>query len=278
MRLTAGAVRDQIYDLIFPVVCPLSYSQLKREVRILRDQKRDCAARVGAIPDAEEDNLVAYLGECSKLHDEENDRRQGVESRLTSISGLSSIAGTILFSGILAQAAGTMQPPTRLIGLAIAAGALYIALQVCSAILAAVRGLQRRAYDTEMAGGVLPAPTETRPAHLKNRINASVRRLGRNRIRNNEKVGQMAAAHRAMKNFLGGLIFMAVLGTVVAARNPSDNLTQKLRDNRELNELLRGPQGPKGDPGPPGPRGESAQPLPATAQKPHPIKSTTDCK
>jgi hypothetical protein len=74
---------------------------------------------------------------------------------------------------------------------------------------------------------------------------------------------------------------MAILGAIVAATTkPSDSMIPKLKNNHELNELLRGPQGPKGDPGPPGPRGESGvkQQLSPRPHKRHAITPTQGCR
>lgn len=259
MNIKPKDVAIFLCDLVFPVAIPLSTEQLEHEYSIRDGQIADCAARVGAIPDANESDIVVYLAESAKLQDDEDDRKQGVESRLTSILGLSSIAGTIVFGGILALVVGTIQAPTGFVSFGMVAGTLYLALQLCSGILASVRGLEGKGYYTALASDVLPAPNETQPSYLKRQITETVARLGFNRMRNNEKVSQMATAHRAMKNFIGALILIAVVGAIVgAATRPADNnLIRTLRNDHELNELLRGPQGPKGDPGPRGPNGES---------------------
>lgn len=71
------------------------------------------------------------------------------------------------------------------------------------------------------------------------------------RNENNEKVTQMAVAHRAMKNFVYGLLVVAV-GTAYFALGdqPAGDLAKRIRENQELYLLLRGPQGPSGDSGP----------------------------
>jgi hypothetical protein len=66
----------------------------------------------------------------------------------------------------------------------------------------------------------------------------------------------MAAAHRAMLQFLCGLLLFALIGTFYAmiAPAPHDDLMETLKRNHELQELLRGlagppsAAGPKGDP------------------------------
>jgi len=253
---------------IFPVGVLLSSTETKEELIKQRVENLECAKRINAINNPSAADLEPYLGECAKLQKEEDERRQGVESRLTSILGLSSIAGTIVFSEILALAAGTISPPNTLVGLAMAFLSLYLAMQICSAILATVRGLESRGCDAPLVSDLIPVPDNTRETHLKKQIGACAARLGQDRFINNEKVSQMQAAHQAIKNFVWVLMLTAMAGfIIVATTKPTNALIRTLKNNHELNELLRGPEGPKGDPGPPGPKGEtSIQRLPTGAR------------
>jgi hypothetical protein len=108
-------------------------------------------------------------------------------------------------------------------------------------ILASVRGLERRPYIAQNPSGILPLPNEVRPVYLRRQIRMCAARLADDRIQNNEKVNQMALAHCATKNFLGGLVALAVLGTCFAmtVKNPSEDLIQTLRKNHDLYELHR---------------------------------------
>lgn len=269
VKTTFRRLKWFLIDLIFPIPTPFTEGQAKRETELAENEQKDCDARIAALPN----NTVlvtAYLAQCAALLDEEDERRRSVESRLTSILGLSSIAGTIVFGGILAEAGGMLGLQKPLLRDVMAIGALYLALQICSAILAAIRGLERRGYDTATTSGVLPAPNVACLDHLKSQITTCANRLADHRFQNSQKVDQMATAHHAMKNFFGGLIILALCGTYYAlTASPSNNLIQTLKTNHELNEMLRGPQGPKGDAGPAGPKGEPAvkQPAPKPPNK-----------
>ena len=244
-------------DRIYPRLQPLGQEASQREESLPKEEKLKYEAQVAALPD-DEKFLAKCLDGCARLLEEEDAARRGVEARLTSIVGLSSIAGTIAFSGILALATGTLHIATNLLRFVMEIGALYLALQVCWAILASLCGLERRGYIAPRASDILPLSIEARAVYLRRRITLCATRLVDDRLQNKEKVNQMALAHCAMKNFVGGLIVFAVLGTslALAARNPSNDLIHTLRNNHDLHEMLRGPQGPKGDPGPPGPAGE----------------------
>ncbi|MGA2261836.1 MAG: hypothetical protein ABSH28_10400 [Acidobacteriota bacterium] len=154
-----------------------------------------------------EEDLAGYLQECVKSLGTEDLRGQSVDSRLTSIVGLCSIAGTIVFGTLLVKA--TM-PPLGWWRWVMALGGLYLTAQLCAAILAAVRGLARREY---LAIDPFPYPRgEAKTLHQRRRIGEYSEAILDHRIRNDEKVTQMAVAHRALMNFLVTLLLLACFG------------------------------------------------------------------
>jgi hypothetical protein len=253
-------------DRVYPGLQPLSKEAADRELALAQEEQEKCDAQIKTLPD--DDNLLTqYLSGCARLLDEAEDTRRSVEARLTSTIGLSSIAGTIVFGAILALATRTLHVDSFPLRLLITIGALYLVLQIFGAILASLCGLERRGYIAARASDVLPSSHEARPVCLRHQIALYTRRLGDERSNNRAKVDQMALAQRAMRNFIGGLTLLAVIGTgfALTARNPSDDLIQTLRKNHALYEMLRGPQDPKGDPSPPGPA-----PEPTKKQQPPP--------
>ena len=244
-------------DGVYPGLQPLSKEAAEKELALAREEQEKCDAQIKTLPD-DENLLTQYLSACARLLDEAEDTRRSVEARLTSTIGLSSIAGTIVFGGILALATGTPHVDSLLLRLLMTFGAFYLVLQICGAILASICGLERRGYIAAQASDVLPLSHESRPVCLRRQIALYTLRLGDEQSNNRAKVDQMALAQRAMTNFIGGLTLLAVIGTgfALTAKNPSDDLIQTLRKNHALYEMLRGPQGPKGDPGPPAPTPE----------------------
>jgi hypothetical protein len=199
-------------DCVIPRARPLSKACLQAQRERQAKEKDECEKRIAALP-GEESALVAYLGECTKLLAAEDARRQSVEARLTSIVGLSSIAATIVFGSILAQAAGTLQVQRHWLRWVLALGALYLAIQLCCAIIAALGGLERRSYLSTVQHDIFPLPTgEDRSVFLSRRIRDSLSVLSDHQTVNNVKVTRMAIAHRAMKNFLWALLLLAMVG------------------------------------------------------------------
>lgn len=255
---TLGDALWFIVDRLFPLARPLSKAEVDAQEGRTRDElakQKELVASLSKDPVV----LREYLDECLKLLDEDSDRRQGVEARLTSVMGLSSIAGTVLFSGIVAEATGAMHAQSPLFRWGMALGALYLTLQLCSAILAAVRGLSRKSYNVATSGVVLPMKDEDRTEYFRRRILWCLQTLVSHRPQNDAKVTEMAVSHCAMTNFLVGLLLVALFcGWFAVRQNRGDDTIEMLQKNHTLYELLRGPQGPpgpsgpKGDPGPPG--------------------------
>jgi hypothetical protein len=258
-----------ISDRIWPRLPPLDQEAVDREKKKACDEQSRCDEQIQALPE-DEATVAKYLAECAALLEHEEERRRGVEARLTNFLGLSTIAGTIVVGGILALAAGTLHAGTTLRRV-MAIGSLYLVLQICGAIRASIQGLSRRNYIAQNGSDVLPLKGEAHITYLRRQVDACTKRILDDRVQNDEKVSQMALAHRATQNFLGGLVLFALVGTYFAwtAKNTTDDVIQKLREDHELNERLRGPQGPKGDTGPQGPKGDPGPRSPAAGPRQH---------
>jgi hypothetical protein len=246
-----------VSDWIWPTLRPLSQEEIDRQNEIASNERSRCEEQIKALPD-DETNVAKYLAECGALLEHEEERRRSVEARLTNFIGLSTIAGTIVVGAILALATGTLRTSGTLLRRAMAIGALYLVLQISCAILASISGLSRRNYIAQNGSDVLPLREEALIPYLHRQIKTCIAKLSEDRLRNDEKVSHMAVAHCATRNFLCGLLLFASGGTYFAwtAKNTSDDLLQRIREDHQVYELLRGPQGPKGDAGPQGPKGD----------------------
>lgn len=251
-RLTVPDTVWIIIDLVFPCPQPREPDVIHEELERQAAQREESERRITGLPEDDE-QLRGYLSSCKNLLATEDERRQGVDARLTTIVGLSSIAGTIVLGSMFGQPSSLRN---GLQGWLLAFGLFYLTLQVCSAILAAILGLGRRGYHTIMPADVLPVQGEAPAVQLRRQIANCLDILDDGRSKNNEKVTQMAVAHRAMLNFLAGLLALAILGTLhTITASPSDDLVERLRQDKTLQELLRGSQGTPGSPGPQGPAG-----------------------
>src|SRR5437016_2758796 len=101
-----GYFRGFLVDLVFPLAEPLSKAELQAGEKRKWDELTQGSEQITALP---KDPLIlgGHVDTCLKLLEGEQDRRQGVESRLTTVMGLCSIAATLVFGGIVTQATGT---------------------------------------------------------------------------------------------------------------------------------------------------------------------------
>lgn len=236
-----------IRDICWPFPDPLPPGYEKKRAA-------DLEAKIEALPN-EEASLEEYKTTYQNFLETEDERRQSVESRLTNVMGLASIAGSIVFGTILAQISGSLHLPAGLLRWIIAFGSLYLVMQICSAIHAAVRGLSRQNYISLTPADFLAKQNADKAAHLRGLVATHIKILADHQAQNEKKVTWMATAHRAMQQFLLGLMVLALVGTCFALKSPPahDDLVETLKKNHELQELVRGPVGPAGPTGPQGP-------------------------
>jgi hypothetical protein len=240
-----------IRDLFWPLPDPIPSDIIdKRNVAL--------ATAKAAIP-TENSTLDEHIKTYATFLEQEEERRQSVESRLTSIMGLSSIAGTIAFGTILAQLAETLHIPSGPVRWVAILGSLYLVMQICSAIFAAVCGIARRPYYMLTPDDLLRKPDKDMTGHLRELAAKYLDAIEDHQSQNNIKVTWMAAAHKSMRQFLCGLLLFALFGTYFAIKAPPaarDDLFETIKKSNELQKILRGPEGPPGSSGPIGPQGD----------------------
>ena len=263
-----------LLDRSFPLAQPQSAEEQKANSKSRAAHQKDWEERAAALP-AKEESLVQHLAACKTALDDESQRQQSVEGRLTTIIGLSSIAGTIVFGTMLTNIPRTPSVLSWLMLLSLG----YLILQLVSAMHAGVRGLERRAYDTMPFTDLLPSGREASTHYYRREIQEFFAILAQNQDQNNAKVTQMAVAHRAMKNFIGGLVIFAVLASIHhVVEPPSDELVNRLKADHALRELIRGLQGQPGPAGPQGPPGVVPVVPAPTGNTPLPLSGKHDQK
>jgi hypothetical protein len=255
-------------DKTFPMAQPPSVQEQQASKKRREDEVKECKARICGIPSTGDAaatvlDTAVLLAACQALLEGEQKRQQSIDARLTTVTGLSSIAASVVFGTLLTTAprTRTLLPVLLLILLA------YLVIQLVCAMLAAVRGLERRSYAALTCSQVLPADGESPKTYHQHQLEQVVDVLLDNREQNNEKMTQMAVAHCALKNFIAGLAVFAVLaGVHRILEQPNDELIARLKADRALRELVRGPQGspgatgPRGPTGPTGPQGPAGEP------------------
>lgn len=201
-------IRAELVDLFFPMLEERTPKQVQDE-KARRDAERIAEVKLaGGLP-SDEKRLSGYLESVEELVEKEQARRTSVEARLTSIIGLTSIAATVVLTALFSMAAGTLLFSQATAKLVLVSGCFYLALQLFAALFAAVEGLSRAAYVHETVVDLLPPASMVRTEFLRKCIVSKFDLLDQHKTVNNEKVSQMAVAHRAIKNFLVMLLLIA---------------------------------------------------------------------
>lgn len=197
-------VRERLLDWVWPT--------------LFTPPKKDAAAAFEWPFDksADADTLEAAY---SLLKDElksEDDRAKIVESKLLSISSLIPIAMTVTVALVTFLTSGRVSEFTLFSILSVGAVGAYVALQFLRASLAAIRGLGRKSYEHMKVEEIAPEPGEKKEAYLQRICALMTRTITFNREVNNEKVGQLALGHEAMRNAVRGLLLLLLVILVIA--------------------------------------------------------------
>lgn len=156
----------------------------------------------------------------SLLKDElksEDDRAKIIESKLLSISSLIPIAMTVTVALVTFLTSGRVSEFTLLSILIVGTVGAYVALQFLRASLAAITGLGRKSYAHIKVEEIAPQPGEKKEAYLQRICALMTQTIAFNREVINEKVGQLALGHEAIKNAVRGLLLLLLVILVIVA-------------------------------------------------------------
>ncbi len=204
------------------------------------------------------------------LHVDEEERRDSVNTRLTTVLSMSSIVTAITFGFV--SAAYEKGYATRLgwIGIIASTAFVYSVLQLTISVWQAVQGLRTRELIEMVAIDFLRKPDETDKQFALRTVGEYVKSVRSHDTVCNEKIEYLDVAHRAVLNFLGAMLvivaILSVAGWFPGVRSDAEDLGSRVRGDRALTELLRGPKGERGDVGPAGPPGPRGPPGPPAAR------------
>ncbi len=225
---------SSLLDCIYPHLEGSRFTRALVEKRRWRKLAKDDDRAIETLG-SDVEQLGHYSSEIGKLLDREQSRRQSVEGRLTSIVGLTSIAATIVIGILAALAAGTLSVRPGLATVLFAIGGLYLVLQLCIALLASVDGLSRAGQLEETASDLFESGKSAPPVRLRREIARKLERLRDFRRGMDVRVSRMAVAHQAIRNFLVGLLLLAIVAAWFAiTRSPSSPPITELRSATEV--------------------------------------------
>ena len=156
--------------------------------------------------DAHDDVVPEVYGRLSAELETEAERRRAVETKLLAVGSVAPIAVTIMVAAASVLSSGRLPDFVPVSVFVILFVAFYVAMQFLRAMLAAICGLSRMAYYGPNISEIVRAGTKGRSEYLRNASNDLARRIEQHRETTNEKVSQLAVAHKAMRNAVTVLV------------------------------------------------------------------------
>jgi hypothetical protein len=153
--------------------------------------------------------------EVSKLIDGEDERRRGIDSRLTPLIPIAAIMATALVASVPVALSGSVAKVGVLEAL-LSLAVLYIALQLLICLHATIGGLGRRDYSRIAIDKDLPELAETETVWLTRLVNEKRAVLAHNAWVNNAKLDEMSVAHAALKNAVRGAAVVVLIAVAIA--------------------------------------------------------------
>ncbi len=242
-------------DLVYPRLAGSARSRQEEADNKWREIAESDELAVDQL-ESDHDDLKEYSKEVDKMLDREQSRKQSVESRLTSIIGLSSIAATVVVSGLFALAAGALNVPPGAASWILAFGCLYVVAQLFIALFAAIKGLSRAATIETTASDLFATQKAAPRLRTRGQIASKLAQLRDQRRAGDERVSQMAVSHQAVRNFLFGLLLLAATAAWFAANRPAPSVNATASN-------IAAPAGIKAEPGSSSP--SAAVPAPPAA-------------
>lgn len=208
-----------IADLMWPSLDGDPNQHENQENEKLAKETQAISEAVANLP-SDEDELKGYLAASEKLLESESSRKGGIEARLLNAAGLVSIAGTVVVGALFSLASEKLTLSTPWGRTVLTFGCLYLALQLVAALHSAVKGLQAAGYLEDQPHELLPRYGLKRTVYFRERIERLLARVAEHRRVNNGKLDQLNIAHCAMRNFLWGLLCVAIAASVVSVASP----------------------------------------------------------
>ena len=144
----------------------------------------------------------------------QRERCRSVDAKLQALIPLAPVVVTLIVAFV---AFLTRNPAPYRVGSVVVA--IYVALQLIRTLFAAVTGIQRKAFRELWIKEVTPKDQETEDEYRVRITNEKTRCLVANTRIIDDKVTQLAVAHRAIKNALFGLLILLLLLGGIAVYN-----------------------------------------------------------
>ncbi len=156
--------------------------------------------------------------EAERLITIEDDRLKAVEVKLQAVLNVAPIIITLVLA-LVTFITQKAQSYVAISVVLIVAGGAYVALQFLRAVFAAIDGIGRKQFLRLTIDDIHPQTNESPETYRLRILHAQLSCSTHNSKVTNDKVSQLALAHRAIKNALGMLLFLIVALGIVAIFN-----------------------------------------------------------
>lgn len=206
-------------DLLWPSLEGNTQRHEREEESKLEEERLRIAKAAANLP-SDEDILKEHLASSEKLLEGERSRKSSIEARLLNMAGLVSIAGTVVLGTLFSLATEKLPLDSGWARITLTMGCLYLAIQLIAALRASVRGLQAIGYTEDQPHALLLPKGLKRTVFLRERIEQILIRVAEHRRVTNKKLDQLNIAHHAMRNFLLGLLTLAIAACMITLLRP----------------------------------------------------------
>lgn len=200
-------LRKHLFDWFWPTIEPPSREESVQE-EPARTARRD-ALMLNLRGLTTADEVQAAREQIQSVESSERDRMTNVEERLRGLVSLAAVAAAVTVGIGIAQLRGDLQSTAS--GTLLALASVYAVVQLLAALLAAIKGLERRSFRAVAAEDLIARPTED-PRDRELRLSEiSFDAMIDVQDAANAKVDQMSLAYRALKNFVFGVLVAALV-------------------------------------------------------------------
>lgn len=158
------------------------------------------------------DNLNAVDQVMSFRLAQVDERTRTVESKLVALLTLGSVLTTVVAAGLAAATTfGALADDDLWFAIPAMLLVVYVALQILRSLWATVNGLMRRGYLQLRPDDITPRANEDIGVYRIRLLNLKANHMNQNEWVTNQKVGNMAVAHIALRNALTATFGLIVL-------------------------------------------------------------------
>ena len=197
-----------IADWLWPSTMPMDAQQAHKVASRKQKERNEVEQRANnACRSLEE--IKSAKESLEDLFEQENQRRQRVETRLISTVAFSAVAAPFVLSVFREISQSTLSNLNTSQKLIVVLLETYISLQLLGVVWHSLQGLKPRSYRAITPLDLLPADGESQTEQIRRYLSALLNCTKDNDKQNCIKVDKMALVYTAIRNYLVGIALLA---------------------------------------------------------------------